>query len=161
MTVDGCNAYLLGETPEAGIVEQVIDGERKTTITIPDLLANPAHLLIGAGRGDPLVGAQPLPHVGNIVVGNARLYTDIDLRTYLFIDLFATQFMDRPFKHLGVEVEPNRLNVAGLLPPKEISPPPAIQDRGRRSETRPRDRRTHVSPRGGVGPMESVPARRE
>ncbi len=140
VTIDCRNTDLLRETAEAGIVEQILDRHRQPAITITNLLANPAHLLIGTRRGNALIGAEPLPHVGNIVFRDARLDADIDLGADLIVDLFTTQFVDRSFEHLGIEVEANCLDVAGLLPSEKVPRPAQLEVERRDAETGPQIR---------------------
>ena len=71
-----------------------------------------AHL--GAG-GQALVQREAVRDVADVVVGNIRRDLELEVRFELLRHGLALQFVHGLFQHLHVQLEADRVDVAGLL----------------------------------------------
>ena len=146
--------------PRSRIGKQVFNRMGYPAVPVRKLIPNPAQLAIGARRSDPFVGPQSLAHIRNVLVRNAHLYSKIELGRDLLFDLFTTQFRDRPFQHLAIEVKPYGIDVTRLLTAEKTSGT-VVRDRALRYGTRLRDLKIHESRPGGVARLASAPVQPE
>src|SRR5438045_4100716 len=68
-----------------------------------------------ADAREPLVDDQPLAHVGDVRLRDERGDPQLDLRLHLGLRRLATRLPHRLLQHVGVELEADGRDVAGLL----------------------------------------------
>src|SRR5262249_28398645 len=121
------DSQTFGLAPSAGETEEIFHRRRQSPVAVDDLFADAVQLLVRARRGDAFVCAQPLAHISYVIVGDARINAEIQLRARLFHDLLAAQLLDSAFEHLRVKIEADSVDVAGLLAAEQIARPAQLQ----------------------------------
>src|SRR5262245_26961097 len=134
--IDRNDSQAFGLAPHAGEAEQVLYGHGQSPVAIRNLFADAVQLLVRPRRSDALVSAQPLAHVGYVIVRYARVHAEVQLYARLLGDLFAAQLLDGAFEHLRVKVEADGVDVSRLLAAEQIARAAQLQVERRYAKAR-------------------------
>src|SRR5262245_14884517 len=97
--------------------------QRRSSITRSSVSTGGDRLQVGhaADPGQTLVDDQPLAHVRDVALGNVCRDAELDLGLQVRLRMLAAQLAHRLLEQMGVELEPDRRDVAGLLLSQEVT----------------------------------------
>src|SRR6185437_772284 len=94
---------------------------RRLAVAILQLVADISKHCLGACACNALIHAQPLVLFADVALVNAQRDAEVDRNLHSLIAAFAIELADSLFKHLGVELEADGLDVARLLAAKHVA----------------------------------------
>src|SRR6266540_1083994 len=103
---------------------------------VHDLGANLLQLLVAPGLGEPLVEEEPLVDVGHVGIGDERGDGELHVRVHLLARRLAPELPHRLVEELRVELEADRLDLAGLVLAEEVPRPADLEIVARDLEAR-------------------------
>ena len=106
---------------DAHELHQVFDLWGRLAVAIDELRADVEQLVVVLRLREALVEEEPLRHVRHVVIGDERRDAQCHVGGDLLSRRLAAQLADRLVHQLGVEVEPDRVDVAALIRPQDVS----------------------------------------
>src|SRR4051794_24992039 len=94
---------------------------RNAAITVLDLGVYLNKFVLVFNRRDPFISAKSLAGLGNVILRYRDIYTQIYRDARFIRDLVAAKLCDRTLEHLRVQVEPESVEVSGLLTSENVS----------------------------------------
>src|SRR5918999_3861188 len=118
---DLLNEKLFENAPEIHHHKKILDHRAVRSVTVLDLTLEILELRRIAQARQALVEVEPLIGVVNIGVRKISRYAQADFRLHLGRHLLALELLHRLLHHLGIQLESDGGDLAGLLLAQKIS----------------------------------------